>query len=139
MARATADRKEIPEVLREKAPKDWVKTILAFEKKLNAIDENENEIKIEDRKGEPKVDEKKGKKHLKKKTAPKKIEKSEIIIKENKNTFEDEDRNQRVAISNIQTPASLLRATRGVLCFNISNSHNISSQRSVRLENPCHP
>ena len=52
--------------------KDWIKTILEFGKKLNAIDENE--IKIEDKKEDPKVEEKN---YSVMKKAPKKIKKSE--------------------------------------------------------------
>lgn len=67
--------------------KDWIKTILEFGKKLNAIDKSE--IKIEDKKEEPKVEEKKEKEPLKKGKAPKKIEKNEII--EDKGKEEDKE------------------------------------------------
>ena len=82
---ANKNERVILEALREKNPKDWIKTILEFGKKPNAVDKNE--IKIEDKKEEPKVEEKKEKKHLKKGKAPKKIEKDEIIMREDEDPF----------------------------------------------------
>ena len=69
---ANTDEKEILKALREKDPKDWIKTILEFGKKSNAIDKSE--IKIEDKKEDPKVEEKN---YSVMKKAPKKIKKSE--------------------------------------------------------------
>jgi len=87
---ANKNEREILEALREKDPKDWIKTILNFGKKLNMIDEDK--IKIEEEKEEPEIKEKKEekrkeKKHLKKEKVSKKIEKNEIIMKEDKDPF----------------------------------------------------
>ena len=69
----SADEKEILKALCEKDPKDWIKTILEFGKKSNAIDKSE--IKIGDKKEDPKVEEKN---YSVMKKAPKKIKRANI-------------------------------------------------------------